>query len=80
MANLYSYEPRKKAKSYSTPNSRVVPHRSTTEASPGLTSEIGRDPVHFRVYGRSWSTLDGDNHDIYTFSHVICLTYGCGVA
>jgi hypothetical protein len=57
----------------------VVPHRSTTEASPGLTSEIGRDPVHFRVYGRSCLSSGGYRRDIYTFSHVICVTYGYGV-
>ena len=44
----------KTAQNYSTSHSRVVPHRSTTEASCGLTSEIRRDPVFSTMYGRSW--------------------------
>ena len=44
---------RKKQKNYSTLYSRVVSHRSTDNAITGLTSEIGRDPVLFGVYGRS---------------------------
>ena len=43
----------KKVQNYSTPYSRVVPHRSTDEAITNLTSEIGRDPVLSGVYGRS---------------------------
>jgi hypothetical protein len=32
----------------------VVSHRSTDNAITSLTSEIGRDPVLFGVYGRSY--------------------------
>jgi hypothetical protein len=31
----------------------VVPHHSTDKAITGLTAEIRRDPVLFRLYGRS---------------------------
>lgn len=41
-------------KNYSTLYSRVVSHRSTDNAITSLTSEIGRDPVLFGVYGRSY--------------------------
>ena len=44
----------KKVQNYSTPYSRVVPHRSTDGAITNLTSEIGRDPVLSGVYGRSY--------------------------
>ena len=44
----------KKKKNYSTLYSRVVSHRSTDNAITSLTSEIGRDPVLFGVYGRSY--------------------------
>ncbi|GBB96631.1 hypothetical protein RclHR1_00280023 [Rhizophagus clarus] len=40
-------------KSYSTQYSHVVPNRSTDWAISGLTSEIGRVPVLFTVYGRN---------------------------
>ena len=40
-------------KSYGTQYSHVVPNRSTDWAISGLTSEIGRVPVLFTVYGRS---------------------------
>lgn len=43
-----------KDKSYSTPYSRVVPHRSTDGAITSLTSEIGRDPVLSGMYGRNY--------------------------
>ena len=42
------------AKNYGTGYSRMVSHFSTDPAITGLTSEIRRDPVLFRVYGRSW--------------------------
>ena len=38
---------------YSTCASPVVPHPSTGHAHGCLASEIGRDPVLYRVYGRS---------------------------
>ena len=43
----------KKLQNYNTQYSHVVPHHSTDWAIPGLTSEIGRDLVLFRMYGRS---------------------------
>lgn len=45
----------KKAKNFSTPYSRVVPHHSTDGAVTSLTLEIGRDPVLSSAYGRSWT-------------------------
>ena len=47
-------ERKKEKKKYSTPYSRVVSHRSTDDAIASLTSEIGRDPVLSRMYGRTW--------------------------
>ena len=44
-------------KSYGTWYSHVVPNRSTDQATSGLTAEIGRVPVLFTVYGRSWPNL-----------------------
>src|ERR1700709_1829644 len=43
----------KKQKNYNTLYSHVVPHHSTDKAITGLTAEIRRDPVLFRLYGRS---------------------------
>ena len=37
---------------YGTPDSHVVPHRSTDEACSGLTAQFGRDTVRFTEYGR----------------------------
>jgi hypothetical protein len=42
-----------KTKNYNTLYSHVVPHHSTDKAITGLTAEIRRDPVLFRLYGRS---------------------------
>jgi hypothetical protein len=43
-----------KEKNYSTQTSRVVTHRTTIWASTCLTSQIGRDAVLSRVYGRRY--------------------------
>ena len=42
-------------KNHSTQDSRVVPHRGTNWAAPWLTSQIGRDAVLSRSYGRGYS-------------------------
>jgi hypothetical protein len=42
----------KKKRAYGTPDSHVVPHRSTDEACSGLTAQFGRDTVRFTEYGR----------------------------
>ena len=42
------------AKNHSTQDSRVVPHRGTNWAAPWLTSQIGRDAVLSRSYGRGY--------------------------
>ena len=39
---------------HSTQDSRVVPHRGTNWAAPWLTSQIGRDAVLSRSYGRGY--------------------------
>ena len=41
-------------KNHSTQDSRVVPHRGTNWAAPWLTSQIGRDAVLSRSYGRGY--------------------------
>ena len=43
-----------KEKNHSTQDSRVVPHRGTNWAAPWLTSQIGRDAVLSRSYGRGY--------------------------
>ena len=43
---------RKKKRAYGTPDSHVVPHRSTDRACSGLTAQFGRDTVLFTEYGR----------------------------
>ena len=49
----YTRESRnKKEKNHSTQDSRVVPHRGTNWAAPWLTTQIGRDAVLSRSYGR----------------------------
>src|SRR5690554_1989404 len=41
------------SKTHTTPfGSRVVPHPSTKKAQRDLTSQIGRDAVHYSWYGR----------------------------
>ena len=42
----------KKKRAYGTPDSHVVPHRSTDRACSGLTAQFGRDTVRFTEYGR----------------------------
>ena len=42
----------KQKRAYGTPDSHVVPHRSTDEACSGLTAQFGRDTVRFTEYGR----------------------------
>ena len=42
----------KKERAYGTPDSHVVPHRSTDEACSGLTAQFGRDTVCYTEYGR----------------------------
>ena len=52
---VFQYEKRvfcKNEKTYSTHDSRVVPHHSTRWAQPCLTSEFGWDPVYPRWYDR----------------------------
>ena len=41
-----------KKRAYGTPDSHVVPHRSTDRACSGLTAQFGRDTVLFTEYGR----------------------------
>ena len=41
-----------KKRAYGTPDSHVVPHRSTDEACSGLTAQFGRDTVCYTEYGR----------------------------
>ena len=43
---------RQKKRAYGTPDSHVVPHRSTDRACSGLTAQFGRDTVLFTEYGR----------------------------
>ena len=43
---------KEKKGAYGTPDSHVVPHRSTDEACSGLTAQFGRDTVRFTEYGR----------------------------
>jgi hypothetical protein len=43
---------KEKRRAYGTPDSHVVPHRSTDEACSGLTAQFGRDTVRFTEYGR----------------------------
>ena len=47
-------EKQKVIRNHSTQDSRVVPHRGTNWAAPWLTSQIGRDAVLSRSYGRGW--------------------------
>jgi hypothetical protein len=47
----------KKIKMFSTRTSQVVPHLSTNRACPCLTSQIRRDAVLSRKYGRTWNDL-----------------------
>ena len=42
----------KRKRAYGTPDSHVVPHRSTDRACSGLTAQFGRDTVLFTEYGR----------------------------
>ena len=49
---LKIYEEQKKT--YSTWTSRVVPHRTTIQARTCLTSQIRRDAVLSRLYGRRY--------------------------
>ena len=42
----------KEERAYGTPDSHVVPHRSTDRACSGLTAQFGRDTVLFTEYGR----------------------------
>ena len=42
-------------RAYGTPDSHVVPHRSTDEACSGLTAQFGRDTVRLTEYGRRHS-------------------------
>ena len=42
---------------FSTRTSQVVPHLSTNRACPCLTSQIRRDAVLSRKYGRTWNDL-----------------------
>ena len=49
---IKSKKKRKKERAYGTPDSHVVPHRSTDEACSGLTAQFGRDTVRFTEYGR----------------------------
>jgi hypothetical protein len=71
-------------KNYSTLYSRVVSHRSTDNAITSLTSEIGRDPVLFGVYGRSYyfDNFDGlYRYVLWMFVEdlaVLELADGCG--
>ena len=46
---------KKEKRAYGTPDSHVVPHRSTDEACSGLTAQFGRDTVRFTEYGRRHS-------------------------
>ena len=43
---------KKRRRAYGTPDSHVVPHRSTDRACSGLTAQFGRDTVRFTEYGR----------------------------
>ena len=43
---------KQKRRAYGTPDSHVVPHRSTDRACSGLTAQFGRDTVRFTEYGR----------------------------
>ena len=45
-----------KERAYGTPDSHVVPHRSTDEACSGLTAQFGRDTVCYTEYGRRHGT------------------------
>ena len=62
----------------------MVSHRSTDNAITSLTSEIGRDPVLFGVYGRSYyfDNFDGlYRYVLWMFVEdlaVLELADGCG--
>lgn len=62
-------------RAYGTPDSHVVPHRSTDEACSGLTAQFGRDTVRFTEYGRRHS--HHSNANTYTAgSHGDCWPQG----
>ena len=54
--NFFTVKSSKK-KTYSTYDSRVVPHHSTRQAHSCLTSEFGWDPVYPRRYDRMMKTV-----------------------
>jgi hypothetical protein len=61
----------KKAKNFSTPYSRVVPHHSTDGAVTSLTLEIGRDPVLSSAYGRSWLFINAQDYKRYYTPYLV---------
>ena len=56
-----------KKRAYGTPDSHVVPHRSTDEACSGLTAQFGRDTVCYTEYGRRHLTLESGG-PLYPYS------------
>ena len=55
-----------KRRAYGTPDSHVVPHRSTDEACSGLTAQFGRDTVRFTEYGRRREYVETSQY-LYSF-------------
>jgi hypothetical protein len=60
-------------KNHSTQDSRVVPHRGTNWAAPWLTSQIGRDAVLSRSYGRGYHSLLTPVYESIFLGHVVGL-------
>ena len=49
----------------------MVPHRGTNWAAPWLTSQIGRDAVLSRSYGRGYLLLFSDPYVSYFLDHTL---------
>ena len=58
-------------KNHSTQDSRVVPHRGTNWAAPWLTSQIGRDAVLSRSYGRGCLLRFSAPYVSYSLDHTL---------
>ena len=57
-------------KNHNTQDSRVVPHRGTNWAAPWLTSQIGRDAVLSRSYGRGYLLRFSGPYVPYFLDHI----------
>ena len=64
---------KRQKRAYGTPDSHVVPHRSTDRACSGLTAQFGRDTVLFTEYGRRRMLAAGRRYIYSMFiGHKLC--------